>query len=179
MSTVTESLDAAALEKRQQELVDKAIAERRKANDLAKRIKDLEAEKATADKAAAAADRSIDTHFKCMAGGILFEAMRKESLLSASAKAEIVKLFHARIPKIGDRAEIKRRYVGFTDLPEKPEVKPKAAAPVAPTCRCGATMLRGQWLTNNVSVKGWQCPSAFLDGKREIEHEIKADGGAA
>lgn len=168
---------AEQLEKQQQELMDKAMEQRSKSNSLAKRIKELEAEKAAADKQAAAADRSIDTHYKCMAGGILYEAMRK-GLFSDSAKAEIVKLFHQRVSKISDRAEIKRRYAGFDSLPDKQEVKPKAAAAV-PTCRCGASMIRGNWKTNDVPVKGWQCPSAWLDGKRQIEHEIKADGGAA
>lgn len=165
---------AEQLEKQQQELMDKAIEQRNKANSLAKRIKDLEAEKATADKAAAAADRSIDTHYKCMAGGILFEVMRKD-LLSASAKAEIVKLFHQRVPKITDRAEIKRRYGDAWDtLPDKPEAKTPAAA--APKCQCGATMVRGNWRTSDVPTKGWKCPSAFgADGKRQVEHDMKPD----
>lgn len=155
-------------EQKRSDLIAKALDKRKKADSLGEQIKKLAIQKAEADRQAAAADRSLDTHFKCMFAGCVLAAMGKGAV-SPTVVTEIVNVLSKGIRKEKDRIALKERYKGLEGLAEKFE---KPTSPAVVKCKCGETMIQKTASQGDNAGKSYlSCPSSTQETK--AQHDFK------
>lgn len=165
-------------ERKTAELISKALDKRKLSDTLEAQIKRLEAQKAEADKQAATAEKSIDTHYKCLFAGVVMAALRKGTLSKEAVTGIVDVIDHANI-KLKDRKALKERYKGLEGLSDIGVTLVKKDSPAPVKCKCGATMIQKTTTQGENAGKHYlSCPSSTPETK--AQHDFKwIEGGAA
>lgn len=104
-------------EAKREGLINTALAVRQRAVDIDKQIEALKKKKAEEEKKSQAAQRALDTHYKCLVAGCILGALKSKTTDQA-VKDTIVEILKVGVKKAGDKKELAKLYEGLSALVE-------------------------------------------------------------